>query len=146
MGIVRRSRRTHFDSLADRPLAPHVDAFKLHLTKRRYVATTFARYLAGITHFAQWARTRRLRLSRIDEGSIAEFLDDQPLLHRSPLRHDQAGGHGHRPRPASGARSAACGRFCEIASVRERSAVATSCRNYEFSAAADNAHSASRAG
>lgn len=76
MAIVHLSRRTHFDCLADGPLGPHVDAFRQYLTERRYAASTLASYLACITHFARWARSRRLRLNRIDEGSIAEFLDD----------------------------------------------------------------------
>jgi integrase/recombinase XerC len=91
MGIVHCSRHTDFDWLADGPIGPYVDAFKLHLTERRYASTTFASYLAGITHFARWARTRRLRLHRIDEGSITEFLDDHlPSCGcAGPTRHDR---------------------------------------------------------
>lgn len=76
MGIVEHSRRNDIDWLADGPIGPYVDAFKQHLTDRGYAANTFASYLGGITHFARWARSRRLRLHRIDEASINEFLDD----------------------------------------------------------------------
>jgi len=75
MGIVRRSHRNDINWLADGPIGPHVDAFKQYLTDRRYAAHTFATYVSGIAHFAQWARCRRLRLHRIDEASVAEFLD-----------------------------------------------------------------------
>lgn len=68
--------RSHgIDWLADGPIGPYVEAFKQHLTERRYAAHTFDSYVAGIAHFACWARSRRLRLHRIDEGSITEFLD-----------------------------------------------------------------------
>jgi len=76
MDIVKRSRHTDIDWLADGPIGPYVGAFKQYLTERGYAANTFASYLAGITHFAQWARSRRLRLHRIDEASVAAFLDD----------------------------------------------------------------------
>jgi len=91
MGIVRRSRRTDTDCLADGPVGPYVDAFKQLLTERRYATTTAASYLAGISHFARWARSRRLRLNRIDEVSIAEFLDDHlPSCNCvGPTRHDR---------------------------------------------------------
>ena len=76
MDTVHRSRRTNVDWLAEGPIGPYVDAFKQFLSERRYAASTAARYLACITHFAGWARSRRLRLHRIDEVSIARFLDD----------------------------------------------------------------------
>ena len=76
MGTVHRSRRRDIDRLAVGPIGPYVDAFKQFLTERRYAATTSASYVAGITHFARWARSRRLRLHRIDEASVAAFLDD----------------------------------------------------------------------
>ena len=74
MGIVHLSRHD-IDWLADRPIGPFVDAFKQHLIDRRYAAHTFASYLGCIAHFAQWTRGRRLRLQRIGEASVAEFLD-----------------------------------------------------------------------
>jgi site-specific recombinase XerD len=74
MDIVHRSRHD-IDWLADGPLGPFVDAFKQHLIDRRYAAQTFASYLRAIAHFAQWMRGRCLRLQRVGEASIAEFLD-----------------------------------------------------------------------
>lgn len=73
MEIIRTSPRT--DWLATGPLAPHVDAYKQYLTDRGYAATTFGNCIRGIAHFAQWIRERRLRVSRIDETVVAEFLD-----------------------------------------------------------------------
>ncbi|MGH8190594.1 MAG: tyrosine-type recombinase/integrase [Rhodanobacteraceae bacterium] len=91
MSIVHPSRGTDVDWLADGPIGPHVDAFKRHLTERRYAAGTFAAYLAGITHFARWAHGQRLSLRRINEGSIAKFLDCHlPNCHcAGPTRHDR---------------------------------------------------------
>jgi integrase/recombinase XerC len=91
MDIVHRSPRTDIDWLADGPIGPYVDAFKQHLAERRYAADTFASYLGGIKHFARWARSKRLRLHRIDEVSITEFLDDHlPNCQcAGPMRHDQ---------------------------------------------------------
>jgi integrase len=76
MDIVRRSHRIDIDGFADGPIGPYVDAFKQYLTQRGYAAKTAVTYLRCITHFARWARSRRLRLRRIDEGVIAEFLDE----------------------------------------------------------------------
>ena len=91
MDIVHRSRHD-IDWLADGPLGPFVDAFKQHLIDRRYAAQTFASYLRAIAHFAQWMRGRRLRLQRVGEASIAEFLDAH--LHdcccAGPVRRDRA--------------------------------------------------------
>ncbi len=91
MGIVHRSRRTDVDWLADGLIGPYVDAFKQHLIEGRYAANTFASYLGGIAHFARWARTRRLRLHRLDERLITEFLDDHlPNCEcAGPTRHDR---------------------------------------------------------
>jgi integrase/recombinase XerC len=75
MGIVHHSHRHYSDWLVDGPIGPFVDAFKQHLIDRRYAVHTFASYLGGIAHFAQWARGRRLGLKRVSEASIAEFLD-----------------------------------------------------------------------
>ena len=74
MGIIQRPRHTDTDWLAKVPIGPYVDAFKQHLAERGYAAHTFASYVVGITHFARWARTKRLRLNRVDEASIADFL------------------------------------------------------------------------
>lgn len=91
MGIIHRPRHTDTDWLAKGPIGPYVDAFKQYLTERRYAANTFAGYVAGIAHFARWARTKRLRLDRIDEASITEFLDDHlPNCQcAAPVRHER---------------------------------------------------------
>ncbi len=91
MGIDHRSRHHDSDWLTVGPIGTYVEAFKQHLTERRYAAHTFASYLGGIAHFAQWARGRRLRLHRIDEASIAEFLDVHLPDCRCawPVRHDR---------------------------------------------------------
>lgn len=89
MGIVQRPH--HTDWLAKEPIGPYVDAFKQHLAERGYAARTFASYVIGITHFARWARTKRLRLNKVDEASIAEFLDNHlPNCQcAAPVRHDR---------------------------------------------------------
>ncbi len=76
MDIVRRFHCTDLDGFADGPIGPYGDAFKQYLTQRRYAAKTVATYLRCITHFARWARSRRLRRRRVDEGLIVEFLDE----------------------------------------------------------------------
>lgn len=75
MGIVQHSHRRDTDWLTDGPIGPFLDAFKQRLIDRGYAATTFASYLGCIAHFAQWMRGQRLRLQRVGEASIAEFLD-----------------------------------------------------------------------
>jgi site-specific recombinase XerD len=62
--------------LAASPIGPYAIAFKHHLTERRYATNTIASYVAEVTHFARWACIRRLPLVRIDEVSVAIFLDD----------------------------------------------------------------------
>ena len=91
MGIVHRSRFADADWLTKGPIAPHVDLFKQHLADGRYASSTVATYLSNIAHFGQWLRAKRLRLSRIDEGSIAEFLDHHLPHCRcvGPIRHDR---------------------------------------------------------
>ena len=76
MGKVRLSRFSCINRLAEGPLAPHVDAFKQYLTDRGYAANTFANCVGSIAHFAQWIHRRRLRVQRIDEAVVAEFLDE----------------------------------------------------------------------
>lgn len=76
MGTFQRSRHTNIDWLVDGPIGPFVDDFKQFLTERRYAGTTANSYLACIAHFARWARSRRLKLHRIDETSVVQFLDD----------------------------------------------------------------------
>lgn len=43
---------------------------------RRHAAHTVSNYAAEVTHFARWVCTRRLPLARIDEVSVAIFLED----------------------------------------------------------------------
>jgi site-specific recombinase XerD len=91
MDIVYPPCRNIVKGLIDGPLGPYVDAFKQHLSARGYAAHTCASYVGGIAHFAWWARRRRLRLRRIDEAAVTEFLDDH-LPHcrcAGPVRHDR---------------------------------------------------------
>jgi integrase/recombinase XerC len=91
MDSVQRSL-TEVDWLANSPIGPYGAAFKRHLINRRYAAHTIASYLAEITHFARWACTRRVPLARIDEVSVAIFLDDHlpSCACTGPMRHDRA--------------------------------------------------------
>jgi hypothetical protein len=91
MGIVYRSRFADVNWLTDGPIAPHIDAFKQHLADGRYASSTVVTYLSNIAHFAHWVRGKGLRLSRIDEVSIAEFLDHHLPHCRCvcPIRHDR---------------------------------------------------------
>ena len=76
MDNVRPSRFSCINRLAEGPLAPHVDAFKRYLTDRGYAANTFANGVGSIAHFAQWLHSRRLRVQRIDEAVVSEFLNE----------------------------------------------------------------------
>lgn len=91
MSIVHRSRFTGVNRLTDGPIEPHLDAFKQHLADGRYASSTVASYLSDIAHFAHWVRGKRLRLCRIDEVLVTEFLDHH-LPHCKcvgPIRHDR---------------------------------------------------------
>lgn len=74
MGNKRTSSR--IDWLATAPLGPYVDAYKQYLTDRGYAVTTFGNCTRCIAHFAQWIREQRMRVHRIDETVVTEFLDD----------------------------------------------------------------------
>lgn len=76
MDTTSPSRAIEVDWLATSPIGPFIGPFKEHLTKLRYAASTTADYFADIKHFARWVHTRRLPLTRIDEVSVAIFLDD----------------------------------------------------------------------
>jgi site-specific recombinase XerD len=76
MGNTRSSRFAVINWLDKGPIAPHVAAFKQYLTDRGYAATTFAHCVRSVAHFAQWVDGRRLRVQRIDERGVAEFLDE----------------------------------------------------------------------
>lgn len=60
MGNLQSSERSRIDWLAKEPLASHIDAYMLYLADSDYAANTFARYLAGLDHFARWIHGRRL--------------------------------------------------------------------------------------
>jgi site-specific recombinase XerD len=100
MGNIRSSRLGRINWLAREPFAPYVDAFKQYLTDRGYAASTFANYVGSVAHFAQWVHRRRLRVRRIDEAAVAEFLDEHltrccctGLVHRD--RRDLSAALGH---------------------------------------------------
>jgi site-specific recombinase XerD len=80
------------DWLASSPIGPHGVAFKRHLTERRYASHTIASYVADLEHFARWICTRHLPLARIDEVSVAIFLDDHlpSCACTGHMRHDRA--------------------------------------------------------
>lgn len=91
MGTVHLPHCTDVDWLTVGPIAPHAGAIKQHFADGRYAPSTVASYLSNIAHFARWARSKRLRLCRIDEASVTEFLD-QHLPHclcEGPVRHDR---------------------------------------------------------
>ena len=77
--------------LLDSELAPHVDAFMLHLFDCRYASNTINNYLAGLTHFAHWISQCNIDIKSIDETLIQQFLDDH-LPHcncEQPVYHDR---------------------------------------------------------
>lgn len=76
MGDTRSSRLIVINWLDTGPIASHLDAYKQYLSDRGYAATTFANCVGSVAHFAQWAHGRRLRVQRIDEAAVAEFLDE----------------------------------------------------------------------
>ncbi len=91
MGLARRPHCTYADWLTVSPIAPHADAIKQHFANGGYAPVTVASYLSNIAHFARWGRSKRLRLCRIDEAAVAEFLDEH-LPHcrcEGPVRHDR---------------------------------------------------------
>jgi len=92
MDTAQNSRVIEVDWLAASPIGPHAVAFKRHLTERRYAAHTVSSYVAELTHFVRWAFTRRLPLARIDEVSVAIFLDDHlpSCACTGHMRHDRA--------------------------------------------------------
>ncbi len=58
MGNTRSSEHSSIDWLAKEPLASHIDAYMLFLANRDYAANTFASYIGGLSHFAQWIHSR----------------------------------------------------------------------------------------
>ncbi len=77
--------------LLESQLAPHVDAFMLHLLDCRYASNTIDNYLAGLTHFAHWISLCNIDVKSIDETLIERFLDDHlPRCHcEKPVFHDR---------------------------------------------------------
>ena len=91
MGTVHFAHCIDVNWLNIGPIAPRAGAIKQHFADGRYALSTVASYLSNIAHFARWARGKRLRLCKIDEVSVAEFLD-QHLPHcrcERPVRHDR---------------------------------------------------------
>jgi hypothetical protein len=80
MDIVHHSHCHDINWLVDGPIGPFVDAFKKHLIGRRDAAHTFASNLRCIAHFAEWMRSRRLRLQRFGEASIQGAGIAHPVL------------------------------------------------------------------
>jgi len=76
MGNIRFCRADRAGWLATGPLAAHLDAYKRHLTDRGYAASSIFCHLSSLAHLSQWMCRNRLRVERIDEALIADFLDD----------------------------------------------------------------------
>lgn len=92
MGNSRPSCVGRIDWLAKGLLAPHVDAFKQYLTARGYAATKIANCVRSVAHFAQWAHGRRLRVQRIDDATVATFLEHLPRCPcTGPVQRDPRG-------------------------------------------------------
>lgn len=60
--------------LLEGPLAAHVPAYVARLRRGGYATHTSGRCLNGVAHFAHWMSMSRLPVSRLDEGSIDQFL------------------------------------------------------------------------
>jgi integrase/recombinase XerC len=88
-------QRNSNDRLIDSQLSPHLDAFKQHLSERRYASGTISGYCSCIRHFSCWINNCELDIHQIDEHVVLQFLDDhlphcdcpQPVNHvRCDLR------------------------------------------------------------
>jgi len=74
------------------PLAAHLDSYKQYLSERGYAGSTVAQHLSSLAHLSQWMQRHRVRIERVDEALITEFLDDHlphcrcrpPVLRRRP--------------------------------------------------------------
>ena len=75
MGNIRLARLRCASWLDNGPLAPHVASYKQYLTDRGYAAHTIGTCMISIAHFAQWLQGSRLRVQRIDEAALCQFLD-----------------------------------------------------------------------
>src|SRR5438477_11411057 len=58
------------------PLAAYVPAYVARLERGNYAATTVARCLGAVAHFAHWMSMCRLTVGRLDESRIDQFLHD----------------------------------------------------------------------
>jgi site-specific recombinase XerD len=67
------------DRLLESELAAYADAFKHHLTERRYASSSVDVYVACIAEFARWMSRSGLEVDAIDEEAIQRFLDDHHL-------------------------------------------------------------------
>src|SRR5580692_7970886 len=67
------------DQLLTSQLAAYADAFRHHLTERRYASRTIDVYVACLAVFALWMSRSRLDIDRIDEDAVQRFLDDHLL-------------------------------------------------------------------
>jgi site-specific recombinase XerD len=57
-------------------LASGVQSYFEHLIERGYARSTVRVYLCCVAHFAYWLRSRRLRLTQIDEAVVRMFLNE----------------------------------------------------------------------
>ena len=71
------------DQLLTSQLAAYADAFRHHLTERRYASRTIDVYVACLAVFALWMSRSRLDIDRIDEDAVQRFLDDHRLQCKS---------------------------------------------------------------
>jgi len=64
MDTAQHPHLAEVDWLAASFIGPYAVAYRRWLMQRRYAAHTIASYIAEVTHFACWIRTRRLPLAR----------------------------------------------------------------------------------
>jgi integrase/recombinase XerC len=76
MDLLHYSQQKNLRWLVDSVLAPHIDAYVAYFESGRYPPNSIRRYLACISHFAQWLKLSHLVVSNINEDAIVEFLDD----------------------------------------------------------------------
>lgn len=76
MTSQRRLACKPIDQLRASPLARHLETFERYLGDRGYAGTTSRTYILCLAHFAQWMTQCRIMIEHLDEGSVAQFLDD----------------------------------------------------------------------
>ena len=76
MNPTGRLPRNSTDQLLTSQLAAYADAFRHHLSERRYASRTIDVYVACLAVFALWMSRSRLDIDRIDEDAVQRFLDD----------------------------------------------------------------------